>query len=209
MQTLDLNLPFKGKRNYLHGTSFYETVVDYMRVAEPASLTGKVKIALHRPANKQCRLIYPAPSWSIERQDNFIAEFIFKFETSHVTAWIEETKQPIIRRIPYHEELIIKKCHVKGLKIGIKGKVSFSSIEILVAMTKQLHIVAHPPEDRNWFFTRLDLNRLLNPEDTCRLKVELKRNLNNRLTRSDIFSGDERIGNIYFSLVNLWSLLKA
>ena len=203
MQTLDLNLPLKGKRNYLHGTSYYETVVAFMGVVEPASLTGKVKIAFHRPANNQCRLIYPAPSGSIERRDNFIAEFIFDFESSHVAAWIEETKQSIIRRIPYHEGLIVKKCHVKGLTIGIKGKVSFSSIEVLIAMTKHLHIVAYPPEDGTWFFTRLDLNRLLNPEDAYRLKVELKQNLNNRLTKADIFSGDESIGNIYFSLVNL------
>ena len=130
-------------------------------------------------------------------------EVRFISPSSDIIGWLTETDEHVVDRIPYQEEDIVKKPLLMAILITIEGEVQFTPIEILVAMTKHLHMILYPVKVGKWFFTRLDLNRLLTISDASKFKVEIEKNLNNRLTKGSIHSGEEMLGYIYFSLVTL------
>jgi hypothetical protein len=70
-------------------------------------------------------------------------------------------------------------------------------------MTKQLHNALFDIKAAKWLFTRLELVRTLQDSDSLGLTIEHKHNFNNRLSKSEIFSHEQSIGFIYFSLVKI------
>jgi len=112
-----------------------------------------------------------------------------------------ETQELIVERVQYLEQEIVEKCSIKDKAVFIADETPYSAIEVLLAMSKHLHHILYPQADGKWFFARLDLDRLLCPNDAACFQVELVQNLQNRLTKSRILSGDKVIGHIYFSLV--------
>lgn len=85
----------------------------------------------------------------------------------------------------------------------ITGEAGYSAIEVAVSMAKQLHKALFPSKDAKWIFTRLELVRLLQDNDSSSLAIKHKHNFNNRLTKSEIFFHERSIGYIYFPLVKL------
>jgi hypothetical protein len=160
-------------------------------------------MAFHKVARNQCKLTYGNHSVLQQMPKELNAEVSFIAPSSHLIGWLVETDEPVIERIAYPEEDIVKKTSIEGKVITIMGEVQFTPIEILVAMTKRLHMKLYPIKVGRWFFTRLDLNRLLTISDASKLKVEIDKNLNNRLTKGSIHSGEEMLGYIYFSVVTL------
>lgn len=203
MKVVDLNLPYKGDRNYLHGTDMYAETVRVLNGVKPEILTGKCRLVIHNVARQQCRLLYTFLSDTAKRPENLIAEFNFISNTDHLAAWLVETSRSVTDRIPYPESQITEKCIISDRSIKLTGKTRFSAIEELVAMNKLLHMTQYPPGESRWYFTRIDLDRLLTANDAGNLQVNLKQNFNNRLTQSEVISHDQIIGHIYFSMVSM------
>lgn len=201
MKTVDLNLPFKGDRDYLHGTDMYSETLKVLNDSMPEVLSWKCRLVIHNIARYQCRLLYTLSPDSPRRPENLIAEFRFASDTRHLMAWLVETSNIVTRRTPYPESKIMEKCILKEQGVKLHRKTGYSAIEELVAMNKLLHNTLYPAEASRWYFTRLDLNRLLIKDDSGNLHVILRQNLNNRLTKSEIITHDQIIGHIYFSIV--------
>lgn len=203
MKVVDLNLPYKADRDYLHGTDMYAETVRVLNGFNPEALTGKCRLVIHNIARHQCRLLYTLLSDMVKRPESLIAEFNFISNTDNLVAWLVETSRPVTDRIPYPESQITEKCILSGRSIKLTRKTRFSAIEELVAMNKLLHMTQYPPGESRWYFTRMDLDRLLTKNDTGNLQVKLKQNFNNRLTQSEVISHDQIIGHIYFSMVSM------
>jgi hypothetical protein len=201
MKAIDLHIPYKGTRDYLKGEDKYKAIVRFIKSNYPQLSEGELKIVFHRYTINQCRLICPEPHESSQRPDDFVDEFICSLEGDRVIGWITETENPVTERIPYPEELIFEKCLIKDQKISLSGAESgFTSMETLVSMTKKLHLDLFPDKEKKWIVTKVELHRFLKPGDTSKLRVEFRKNFKNRLTRSAIFSGEEPLGDIYYSL---------
>ena len=84
------------------------------------------------------------------------------------------------------------------------SSVPFYPIEVLIVITKHLHISEYPIVKDKWIFTRLKLDRLLKSSDTQKLSVQIQQNIGKRLTQSIVFSGQKQIGKIYFSVTSTW-----
>jgi len=203
MRSINLQLPYKGNRDYLQGTAMYDETVRLITAEEPEVLTGTCRMAIHKIARNQCQLLYTSASDLPWRPENLIAEFNFDINSAHIIAWLIETREPVVQRVPYPEEQILKKCTIEGRKITINKDTPFSAIDVLVAMNKQLHRTCYPPEDGKWIFTRLETDRIFRPSDASGMQVELKQIFNNRMTKSAIVADGRSIGHIYFSLVRL------
>ena len=78
----------------------------------------------------------------------------------------------------------------------------YTTVENLVAMTKHLHLSLFPEARGKWFFSRLELTRLLPTYTDGPLCIELSHSLGQRLTRSSITLYGKPAGRIYFSLVS-------
>ena len=203
MKVVNLNLPYKGDRDYLHGTDMYAETVRVLNSVEPEALTGKCRLVIHNVARHQCQLLYTFLYDTAKRPENLIAEFNFISDAGNLVTWLVETSEAITERIPYPESQITEKCIISGRSIRLTSKTRFSAIEELVAMNKLIHVTKYPPGESGWYFTRMDLDRLLTVNDVGNLQVTLQQNLNNRFTRSEVISHDQIIGHIYFSMVSM------
>lgn len=201
MRKIDLDIPLKGSRDYLKGEDKYEVIVSFLKSTYPELPDGKLKIVFHSFTNKQCSLICPRLQNQIQRPKNFVDEFVYSLNDKKVVGWIVENDKLVMDNIPYPEELIFENCLIKDQIVSLSNINSdFNSMEVLVAMTKKLHLVLYPSK-KKWIVTQIEINRFLRPDDAANLEVKFKNNFKNRLTKSAIFSGKEILGGIYFSLV--------
>ena len=194
-----LELGYRGTRNYLHGTDMYNAIMENMGLVVPQHLYDWIKIVIHDFAHNQCDMLYSLGKERCPRPENGRVEF---YLSDNVSGWLRETDRLVVTRRPYPEDEIVAKSWIDGHTIYSDPNMasSFSPIEILVALNKRLHLVVRSSSCR-WAFTRLDLQRPLQDEDSESLRVELLQSLGNRLTKSSVRIGNDLLGHIFFSAV--------
>lgn len=203
MQVIDLNFRYKGGRDYVHGTDMYNTIVERISAANPEVAGGTFTMTIHDIVRGQCQLVYSDWTAQALKPENSKVEFSFASGATRIIGWLVETAEAVTERYEYPESEIIQKCFVDGKTVKIDSETPYSAIEVLVAINKHLHLSVLQNAVGKWFFTRLELERLLRPEDASRFQLELVKNMHNRLTKSEILSDGRRIGHIFFSIVKL------
>jgi len=193
-----LNLSFKGNRDYLHGTDMYNSIVE-IAARQNTPIAGH-RLAIHAFARSQCELTMFASGEPLATPAHLVADFSFDTAPGRVTGFLSETGAEVKIRYPYEEERIDALCKTSGGQIRIGGDSGYSPIEVIVTMTKHLHNSALTQPSGKWVFTKLELSRALRADDAKQTAIVLLHNFNNRLTKSQILSGDEAIGHVYFSL---------
>jgi hypothetical protein len=189
-----LDLAFKGNRDYVQGPDIYSGIV---RALEAERLP--FRLSIHRFAHRQCELVVPPPGTSAP--PDAIAQFWTMGESGPLYGWVEEGQAEIIRRAPYDEEPIWSRCQRSGKELELTSipPTGYAAIEVLVSLTKRLHLDALPPADVKWVFTQLDMARSLTLADLPRLRIRLDQALGSRFTKSSVFAGPERLGSIHFA----------
>ena len=198
MSTL-IDIPLKGGRNYLHGTDIYSAIVEYFSTQGwNYKETIRFTLKFHGFAKSRCELFISPPD---EQPKDFSTYFRVNFEDKIFQGWLSETGEPIDDRINSYESEIQSAAIREDKSIVLKGENEFPAIESVVFITKKLHYdLITPPDGKIWVFAALDISRLFVPRDTNDLKIVIKDILQNRFSTSDIFVGNEHIGEIYFSL---------
>lgn len=181
------DLPFKGSRDYLHGTDTYNWLASLI----PAEST--FSITFRRLIRRQMEIT------NLAGDPRAVAEFAVN-ATDRYTL-IETDAEPTAR-IPYDEDALTTPCTIDAASITAPLADSpCTPIELCVAMTKALHHAAMPEEKRKWLFARLELNRLFLPADKFGLRIEIVQRVETRFTKSTITTRDGVVGNIYFSVI--------
>ena len=109
------------------------------------------------------------------------------------------------KKEPYTEDDIIEYCQLeKGKLVSVSSVIPFHPIEVVVAMTKHLHMHEYDVSGGKWVFSRLELERLLRISDLQEIRVQIQQSIGTRLTKSILLVGEEQIGKIYFSMVSEW-----
>ncbi len=201
METVALNFKFKGSRKYVHGPDIYNTMLENAIARRDPSQIKRVKLVIHAFASHQCQLLVGRPGESFNKPDHLIADLTLVTAEGNVTSALVETGQSINDTYSFDEGKIEALCKISGQSITINGDSGFSSVEVAVSMTKQLHNRLFPRKDGKWIVTGYDLTRPLAPEDSANLTVHFRHNFNDRLTKSELMSRRKAIGNIFFSLV--------
>lgn len=161
----------------------------------------RVKLSIHSIALKQCQLILGKPGEPFSKPEHLIADLVVETPKGPLTIMLIETDQFVKERYPYNEAGIEALCKITDQKIEIKGDSEYTPIEVAVAMNRKLHNHLLPPKDHKWFFTRIDLDRPLQPEHAESLTITFKHNFKNRLTKSELSAKGQTLGHIFFSLV--------
>lgn len=200
MRSISVTYTFKGQRNYFQGGDMYNVICEAASKESAVQLSTPFRLVVHKFTDKHCDMLLSEPGETINKPDHTVAEFTFASERGRVSGWLVESEKNVENRIPYDEAKIERLCSRNGNVTVIDGDSGFTPVEVAISMTKQLHYALYPVKGK-WIFTKIDMNRLFVQEDSTRLKVELKHNLNNRLTKSTISVDGINIGNIYFSLI--------
>ena len=152
----------------------------------------------HGFAKSRCNLFI---SPSDDRPKKFSTYFRINLKEKIFEGWLSETGETIEDRINSYESEIQSAAIREDKSIVLKGEYEFPAIESVVFITKKLHYdLITPPDGKIWVFAALDISRIFIPRDTNDLKIVIKDILQNRFSTSDIFVGNEHIGEIFFSL---------
>lgn len=193
---VNLDLNFKGDRNYNHGTDFFNQVSKY--VVNFLMQEGYVqKLSLKKFSNKKCYLTEVVP----ENLDSVIGKvnYISNDHRVNLETWIIETEENIEKRIDYNEDVIYENADINldTKSIQINSKSVYSTIEEVIALTKKLNYTISPNVTGKWVFGQLDLLKAL-PISFNTLKITMKSLIENRFSINEIYVDDVMIGRINF-----------
>ncbi len=191
---LRLELPFKGDRNYLHGTDIHDAVRDAVR--NRWGEAEAVDLSFHRLARHALRLRDEAPA------QEAMAVCRCRAGGGARQLWVVETEEPVQGRRPYDEEAVVAPMQVDhDRRVAVlDGDRARTDIETWVAMTKRLHQLALPDLRGRWLFVRARLPRFGGAGGPARREIRIAAVLGNRLTRNELLLDGKPAGEIYFAL---------
>ena len=196
---IELKIPLKDDRTYLHGTDIYNALVNYFyKSGWKTFKLDRIKLKFHHLAHNTCYLVL---SDSGKLPYKYSTEFNFRFKDRFQSGWLVESNKPITHRVMSYESAIYKQTLRKGSSVSLLGSNVFPPIECLVFMTKKLHYDLIPtPKDKSWYFAALDSIRFLEQKDTIGMEIKLLNVFQSKFSESEIIIGKKRFGTIYFAL---------
>lgn len=191
------DLPFKGARDYLHGTDTYNWLASLVDV--PAAVSGPVFTLTFRRLIRHQMTIVRLEGKAADPQ--LVAEFSLGSGAGTPRYGLRETGIVPTRRVAYDEDGLVRSCVIEGHSIQAPSSAPATPVELCVAMTKALHQTAFAGEKRKWLFARLELARLFRPDDTQGLSVQIVQHVESRFSKSTLTREGEILGHIYFSVL--------
>ena len=192
-----LDLLFKGSRDYLHGTDIYNKVITILN--ENNSAISEIDIAFHSLARTQLKLTTDQPVVG----DSTVATCSFNTSDKRKRVYIVETDHQVTQRYPYPEDEIVRQMVVNlEEQYGeLSGNPPFTDIEIWIAMTKSLHHKVFPQLSGKWLFVRGRFARYTEHSQAMARRISIVSCFNNKLTKSEAILDGCKVGEIYFSIV--------
>jgi hypothetical protein len=191
----ELDLAFKGERNYLHGTDIILGLFITIFKAK------NISIQFHKMSKYQLIAEYVSTNdLSFLRKSNTLCALMFFTNNDgekNIVALKENKNHKICKKNPYNESKVIENSIVVNNEISQKINNKFSFIERVVALNKELlnEIVTR----QDWLFVRIDL--LDSPSKKEHISIKCIREVGGSMYKSSITSCNELLGHIYFSRV--------
>ena len=186
----------KGDRNYAHGTDIFNTIITSIRDELPTIEIRDVDISFHRLINKRIR----ATQFLIDSQEA-VAKFRCNLGGKELSFSLVEGDEFILERYAYPESRIIQHSFINASErcaVNFDSQ-GFSFIEVLVALTKSLHMELYGNHSGRWLFVRATFAEYLNSKcDGVEVKVCILSYLGNRFTRCGVQINGINVGEIYF-----------
>lgn len=198
MKKYDLSFQFKGGRNYVHGTDLFNQVNE-LAVQEDISLAGQVQMSIHRMIHENL-----TAHW-IEGDmiENPAAVFVFTEGSNREVLALTENGNSVEERYAYDEDSIGLQAEITDQEIIHQhvAAIEYSNIEKVVALNK-VHL-QHLFQDNvgKWIFSKLSVSGDFKASTVKTIKIELKKRIGLRLTKSNIYFDNRHIGEIYFSSI--------
>jgi hypothetical protein len=192
-----LPLKFKGNRNYLHGSDFFNEIS--FRAAE---LTGDVRsyikrISFRQFADAACVITDEKPM----DKKMLVGQVDFQLGEQGSTAefWIIKTDEKVDTRYPYDENLVLSRATLDMQEHS--GKIvdmsDYTLIEYVIALTKHLNYAVCPLVNGKWVFGQLDVEKPM-PSGCQKLEIRMKNLIPARFSVNDIFADGEKVGVMRF-----------
>lgn len=186
-----LRFRFKGNRNYVHGTDILNALLQ----AYKNTKLENIDVRFNGVVTSNLLLIPKDTQGDVKvhiRWDENGKEYQYK---------LIEDADPVEERYEYDEQTVVDRASLdlNDKTARLIRKTPYTFCENLVAINKFLLQSLFHEENGKWYFTRLELDRIISDEEL--FHIRLVKNLGFRLTKSEIYIGDKKIGNIYFSMV--------
>jgi len=199
MDVKPVSFKFKGGRDYVQGPDLFN---EMMKVFADKKLSN-IRFTAHDFIRVPKGLLYSTISKE-ELSEIRNPETRCELNVEGVRCWLVLVSTPalsadVITREDYSEGKVISQCKVAQERIVLNGHSPYTFIETIVSMNKCLLQNMFPDKPGKWIFTRVDLVKF--SAATAGLSLEFKHNMNFRLTKSTIMVDGEKVGDLYFSLV--------
>jgi len=188
-----LNLPYKGDRNYVHGTDLFIALVQMVDATSSMSMTiyhlSKVPVV--------AQLVDRTELGRLRKSGELNAVFAWNDAENcqHLVAVTNDPEDYECKRIDYDEAMVVDGFDIIGRQIQQTIPTPWSFIERTVSLNKQL--LRDWTGEADWLFTRLDIAQL--PKQAISLVLEVESDRDARLLKSIVVVDNVNVGSIYFS----------
>jgi len=198
MQSKNVEFQFKGSRSYVQGPDIFNVMISGYQTEELRA----IRFSVHGfVSTSVCKLVESINKADCDSQENVKARCQFEYQGEmHYQVLVDQSDYKVTgQRVEYDEDQVVALMNVDGEEILLNSESPFTFIETIVSMNKYHLKSLFPDDDGKWIFTRIDL--VGNFEDRSNLRLVFKRNMNFRLTKSEVLVNNKKVGDIYFSLV--------
>jgi hypothetical protein len=194
-----LNIQFKGERNYLHGTDMFNATLEYLSTQDSSKEVTDIEFSFHQLAHSALDLYN-------EMQANHgkpVAECSYSIKGVPGKVYLYESGDVVSGRYPYDESQICRNFIIQTDKAtgSVVGEFRFSEIEVWVALTKALHLGVLSEVKGKWLFVRGKFPGSIQNLGTGERTLRIISNFQNRLTKTLLFRGGVKVGEIFFSII--------
>ena len=186
-----LELPYKGNRDYLHGTDIFQFLDNYFR-SKYAFLDS---LSFRAFANTQLKISFGKPSSPMQ---TIYAEGIVKYPLKETQFWLVDSGSIVTTRTPFDESIITKFAIIESDQVVLDRPNKFKLIEKLVILTKFCSNFISLLNTGRWILGKIHLSQPL-PLEWHRLVITRIAYLGKkRLSRYNICVDSVNIGQVLF-----------
>ncbi len=193
------DIPYRGKRAYLHGTDLHAAATAIViHAAGPRSVT-RLDVRFPRFTRHAgiFRLVGGEPDRTILQNSPVrIQATLDDGET--LSGWYDESNEPARIRSENFESAIVAATRIEGDTARYLGDRGPPAIEIIVFLTKTLLLAQFPDGPGKWVFTALRTDGVIGVDDPCDINVTLINAIGGRAASCAVMCGGEAVGDIYF-----------
>lgn len=189
----NLDLTYKGDRNYLHGTDIIFELFKTIEVAESvvfqfhklivhplkARYISESDLTLFRAMSEMCAIVF----------------FVTPSKEKKIIVLIENEELSVPGRTQYNELEVVKNCTIVNHSAAQQNNNYFTFFEQVVALNKKL--LNEIFGKKEWLFTRLDLKKY--PVKIDDISIDFIREVGGSIYKSNILSNNIVLGCIIFS----------
>jgi hypothetical protein len=187
----EITFSLKGSREYVQGTSIFESVIQLLH--KDGIGEGKIDISFKKMTlNTHCIIEQRSPT----PEDHAIAKITLKNNDIFCLCLTGASLQGARQRVSYDEDAICKNSVIHNASISKIIQPPVNEIEELIALCKHLHL-ARLSHDKKWVFSRYVGKFPLDIRDD--VSIIIRKTIGTKLTCSEAYSHSEKIGDIYFS----------
>ena len=208
---IPLELPFKGKRTYFHGTDLLPAL---LHLAAPsassadvaqAPLPQTISVQFHRLATRpvQAKWVDSEELQALRAADALVALLSLRASERHLViieqAQTEQARMPITR-VDWDEAATVRnaQCATDGnWQLAVPHVSLVSLFEHMIALNKQLLNTQFGPHD--WLWARVDLPQWRAPNRAGTLEIAFLRQIRGSVFVSEARFDTVPVANIYFS----------
>jgi hypothetical protein len=184
---MKIELPYLGDRNYVHGGTIVNMVLERLQPAFP------LEIKFHKPIRGVIAVRSTA-------DDSPSATVSFSHDGKRVSYGLFDLGGgDLNNRVPQNEADIAKQCSLQDRTIRCLHGADVSLIARILVMNKTLMASVFPGAKGKWWFASLVADAW--PPDAREVELAFDGGLGTRLTRSIVKVDGNSIAKLYFSLV--------
>lgn len=188
----ELEFAFKGKRDYVHGTSLFNAALDVARAQGLGD--GTIDIAFkHMITTPRCELELrkPGPRDAVAARIQNDAGVTLELCVNPAESEAEEAQ-----REPYDESAMCRDSEIFGTSITLSTTGHDDAIEVLVALCKKMH-QASIDGSKKWVFSRY--RGIIPLPVLTDIEIVTTKRVGVRLTCNAVYVGGHKIGDMFFS----------
>lgn len=194
-----LDLPLKGGRTYVHSTDMYPAAIRAVADRWGPRELSDVRLVCRVLTGRELSLTRDAPA-----PEDRVAVFSFTAGGERQTLYFVAREGMVSRHVPYDEDAIASRGRVdlggKSIEYAREDDASATLVEVVVALTKALHLAVYPEQAGKWVLTQIESAVALHELPWSQVGIFLVQGANPRLTKSDVAVDGERLGHVFFSL---------
>ena len=197
IQRKQFDIIYKSNRKYLQGPDVFDATLEWLSNIEVE--VKDIDFTFHRLAFKQVEAVMDD---ALPDSANSLAECRYTVSGYSKIVHIVETDLAVTtsRIFPENDIIDAISYDLSAQRSVYNKENNFSNMEIWVAMTKALHQKVFADLKGKWLFVRGRFPQYSLKKSRKKHTVAIAASFGGKLTRSEVFLNDMRVGEIFFSI---------